>query len=231
MQIYMEHFWEQGERTERNQDSLAFCQFVVSRKRCAIAVVCDGIGSLENSEESSGFVTEQAVNWFCRDGPKLFSKRLNKRKIKRAGQRLLFGLHLQMKDSGRKIGTTVSMLLLIERNYFIWNVGDSRIYLKRKRKELILLTKDDVESGYLTRCVGSFPWKGIEMKSGRIKSGDSMFICTDGFWKFLTKEILNTVLTTEANEEKMKRILREVNGRNRRRGEKDDSSAILVIAI
>lgn len=231
MQIFMEYFWSQGVKTLRNQDSLSFCQFVANRKRCAVAVVCDGIGSLENSEESSGFVTEQALRWFCSDGPALFSGHFNRKRILRAGKRFLFEMHVKMEKTGEKMGTTVSMLLLAEKTCYLWNAGDGRIYFKRGKKPVKLLTKDDFREGCLTKCVGSFSWSGVNVRTGKLKKGDTFLICTDGFWKLLTGNILDTVMKTEASEKKMKRVLREVNERNRRRGEKDDSTAVLLTVM
>ena len=73
MQIFSTYYWEKGFKTEKNQDSLALCQMVVQRKRCLMAVVCDGIGSLPDAEKASGFVTEQLVYWFYHTGPRVFT--------------------------------------------------------------------------------------------------------------------------------------------------------------
>ena len=232
MQIFTEYCWNKGEKTEKNQDSLAFCQIVTGRKRCLLAVVCDGIGSLSQSEEASGFVTEQLIVWFCRDGPKIFKGKVRKGRILRAGQRTLYRLHDRMKQGAPATGTgtTVSMIILVERRFFWWNAGDGRIYQGRRGKIPKLLTRDDVLNHRLTRCVGSFSWQGVAVKSGYLRRKDTFLLCTDGFWGRLSKEALQAILMCNqgGRQGQMQRMLREVVAQNRARGERDDASAIFI---
>lgn len=91
MHIFTEYYWKKGQKTEENQDSLAICQMVVRRKRCMMAVVCDGIGSLPHSEQTSGYVTEQLVSWFYRAGPKLLGGKRSSQQILNAGKESFTG--------------------------------------------------------------------------------------------------------------------------------------------
>lgn len=232
MHIFTEYDWKKGQKTEENQDSLAICQMVVRRKRCMMAVVCDGIGSLPCSEQASGYVTEQLIRWFYQAGPKLFGGRKSSRQILNAGTRELYRLHRQMKEcrEGIRMGTTLSMLVVAEKRFFVWNAGDSRIY-QSNRGKAELLTKDDSMEGRLTRCIGSFSWKGVFTGRGRVRRDTVFLVCSDGFYRKMPKEVLEADVPkrAEAAEQRAKALLREAAMRNVSHGEKDDMSAIYVI--
>jgi len=234
MQIFTAYCWEKGLKTEKNQDSLAICQMVVKRKRCLLAVVCDGIGSFKDSEKASGYVTEQMIGWFYRAGPKLFGTYKTAKTILNMGKKELYKIHGQlkkysMKNDGLNLGCTLSMLLVIGRIYYIWNVGDSRIYLGR-RKNIHALTKDDLLRGMLTRCIGSFSWKNTFSCHGKIRRKDTFLVCSDGFYRRISEQNLRELLAVKRirSECQAKRCLQEIEKRNRARGEKDDSTAVFI---
>lgn len=229
MQIFTAAFWEKGVKTSKNQDSLALCQMIIRRKRCLMAAVCDGIGSIPDSEIASGFVTEQLVNWFYRDGPRLFAGPCGFRKVENTVKRELYRIRQQFEKYEGKQGCTLSMLLIIDRKYFLWHAGDSRIYRGRGKK-VKQMTADDVYQGMLTNCIGTFPWKGVITQRGYLKKKDTFLVCSDGFYKRITKEEMDAVLLGEdaCGERKAKRVLKEAAARARMRGEKDDLSALYV---
>ena len=231
MLIFTDYYWRKGEKTEKNQDSLAICQMVVRRRRCLMVLVSDGIGSFEESEKASGFVTEQLIGWFYRLGPKLFHRRRKRRRIVNAVKRELDRVRKRMQEGWgeKKAGATLSMLLLVGRDFYIWNIGDSRIYQKKKEK-VTQLTKDDSRKGMLTKCIGTFPGRQFFVSYGRIRKGDAFLVCSDGFYRRLTPADLLAVLRAGSGPAciRPKAILREAAEQNRVRGEGDDVSAVLV---
>lgn len=229
MHIFTAYYWEKGYRTEKNQDSLAVCQMVVRRKRCLMAVVCDGIGSLQDAEKASGFVTEQLVNWFYHAGPRVFGRK-SSRAILNAVKREIYRIHQEFrKNSNEALGCTLSLLLVLNRRYFVWNAGDSRIYGGRRGK-VKLLTKDDVWKGMLTKCIGNFPWRGVTASKGWVRKNDTFLVCSDGFYRRLLQRELQAVLRGEqiCTERQAQNLLREAASRIRSKDEKDDISAIYV---
>ena len=148
MQFFTEYVWKKGEKASKNEDSLAICQMVAGRRRCLMVLICDGIGSLEESEKASGFVTEQMIRWFYQTGPRLLGRKRSGRSLENAVRRQLWRISGQMAEAfqDRKTGTTFSMLLLVQKRYFIWNVGDSRIY-RKIAKDIRQLTEDDTRAG------------------------------------------------------------------------------------
>ena len=240
MHVFMEYSWKQGERTPVNQDSLAFCQMVVRRRRCVLGAVCDGIGSMPGSEEAGGFVTEQLLQWFCREGPGLFGAGSRKKRICNAGIRLLHRIHLELvkrctvqEEDGTRIlprGTTVTALLVVESRYYWWHAGDSRLYYAGKRKPLKQLTTDHVRQGKLEKCVGSVAFRGASTGTGRIRGGASFLLCTDGFYRRLPVAWLERFLQEglSRTEAQTGRMLRDMILQNTDAGEKDDSTALYI---
>ena len=53
MQFLSEIYWDRGAR-ESNQDSVSLQQVSIRGKRAVMALVCDGIGGLEQGEIASG---------------------------------------------------------------------------------------------------------------------------------------------------------------------------------
>lgn len=229
MHSFTATFWEKGSKTAKNQDSLALCQMVVRRKRCLMAVVCDGIGSIPDAEQASGFVTEQLVNWFYHEGTKVFARRHTFRAVQNAVKREIYRIRRQFDRVSGKQGCTLSMLLLVDGRYFIWHVGDSRIYRGRKRNAKALTT-DDVYRGMLTKCIGTFPWKGVVAHKGHLWKKDTFLVCSDGFYKKLSDKELETVLLGAqiCGERQAQKMLVEAATRIRAKGESDDISAIYI---
>ena len=229
MHFCTSYYWEGGSKTEKNQDSLALCQMVANRKRCLMATVCDGIGSLPDSERASGYVTEQLIKWFFDKGSKVLGKGIYSGRLKNIVKRELYRIRKEFEIAYTgQWGCTLSMVLICGRCAHIWNVGDGRIYLGRMGK-CKLLTVDDVRKGMLTKCIGSYKWQGVFYRRMHIKQKDCLLVCSDGFYsRFNTteiKSIMNVKVISEAQTEK---LLGEAVLRLRSWGEHDDISVIYI---
>lgn len=144
------------------------------------------------------------------------------------------------KDKGIKLGTTVAAVLFIDGVYMAMSVGDSRIYVIQDN-ELQQITHDhsfvqkEMDEGRMTekeasesdkksvllQCVGASPVVKPDFKRGRLKDGDSAFICSDGLWrKITTEEIIEQVQN--------KKGLKELTELVKQRGETDNISGIVV---
>lgn len=229
MHFFTAYCWDGGSKTAKNQDSLALCQMVVRRKRCLMAVVCDGIGSLADSERISGFVTEQLVTWFFGNGANVMGKSIYKGMMKNIVKRELYRIRGEICNvCEAQCGCTLSMLLICEHNFWIWNVGDSRVYRGHGKNDTVL-TKDDTYRGMLTKCLGNFKWQGIYFKKGHVGKKDTFIICTDGFYRMLSQNEMHMILSKKVYSEKQaEKLLNEAVLRLKAKGEKDDISAIYV---
>lgn len=185
MRYVTAHIWEKGQR-EINEDSVAILNLALNNKSMLLAVVADGIGGMEKGEVAASEITlrlklafEKAVTKYGKiKGIAYFKNHLLK-EIYCCHKRILeYG-----KKEGIKLGTTCSLICLMDKKGFLIHLGDSRIY-KRRGESLKLLTKDDVNlEGQLTKCVGAGKYRGIYYKKVKLKANEEFLICTDGFYK------------------------------------------------
>lgn len=141
------------------------------------------------------------------------------------------------------MGTTLSVLVLVNHWALVAHVGDSRIY--RLRGDILeQLTEDhtmaqlSVEMGYikpkhvsknplrhiLTQAIGE-ELDEIQTKKEEIKAGDIFLLCTDGLYGILSDDEIREIIQDEgANPGVCERLLETA----REKGGQDDATVILV---
>lgn len=237
-------YWERGSVAEVNQDSLALLQVLTARGRVLMAAVCDGMGGLAQGETASGYVTERLQEWFYESLLRSVQKKKPYWVIRRSLNRLVYHMQEQLMRYGGqediRLGTTMTVLVLWEKTYLIWHLGDSRAYHlrgcgkgRRKLPEIRCMTKDHVrERNKLTKCVGSFGYMEPDFRMGTLQEGQAMLLCSDGFRHCVTEQELADALRPEQirEEEQIARRLKEIGGACMKRGERDNLSAVYVKA-
>jgi len=221
--------WEQGKRVE-NEDSIAVMNITADRHPLIMAVVADGIGGLNRGEVASSMVTyslktafEQATRHY---------RCLNLRSLRSTMLRELYKCHLNLVSLGEregiKLGTTLSLIVLMGKRGFLISVGDSHIYrINGEGRDNSLLTRDYVSNNRLTRCIGTGEYYRPQTKKIRIKDGMYYLLCTDGFYRRNTIELL-TVDSETVSIYSMDAWLKRMHNRAVSRGEKDNSSAVII---
>ncbi len=237
MKVISEVYWDKGGRTV-NQDSVSLQQVSIRGKRAVFALVCDGIGGLQQGEEASGFVAERMTEWFYTEAIRMLRKKKGRKKIGRAGLRALYGCNGEMGTyagrCGIKMGTAVTMVLISGGRYLSWHSGDTRLYRVnpgRGRKRMKQLTADHTaDYRTLVRCVGSFPWKEPDVSGGRLKRNCVLLLCTDGFRNRVPEEKIGEALQPSflISQEQMGKRLRELSAYGKRNGETDNRSAVVI---
>lgn len=243
-------YWNRGKSRVVNQDSLILLQALTSQGRVLMAAVCDGMGGMDMGECASGYLAEELVTWFY-DG---LLTAIGKKKplwiIRRSAERKIYQIQSRIKryadKRSLKMGTTLSMLVLWEKRYMIWHLGDSRIYRLRQGLEIKgrqnkgsgkgiprriqLMTKDHADSeGRLFKCVGSFGFFVPYFRMGNVKKGEAFLICSDGFRNRIGADEIGDVLTPgHMREDIIRKRLREIGEAVQRRGERDDLSAVYI---
>lgn len=235
-------YWCRGRVAEVNQDAVVLQQVLTCRGRVLMAAVCDGMGGISFGEEVSGYVAEQLRDWFYRDLLHMIRRRKPFWVIRRSLDRLAFHMQRQMeKHAAREeisLGTTMTVLVLWERTYLIWHLGDSRAY-RLRGGHIEQLTEDHVQgTEKLTKCLGSFGWFVPAHRMGSLRKGDGILLCTDGFRRRVSKEELCSVMSFDAaclwepaGEERIGRRLKEIGGACMKRGETDNLSAVYVRCV
>ena len=125
------------------------------------------------------------------------------------------------------MGTTMTIVEIDqEKVLHLAHVGDSRCYVLNNRN-LIQLTKDENVPGYqnvLTQALGSKEKLKIQTKDFQLKSGDVVFLCTDGVYNEIGDEYLKNKLMDGVTAES---LISEVLLQN----PKDNISAIIINVI
>ena len=214
----MKHFTYQygalsdpGDRRAENQDSILCCTEAADAPRnpdfceAGLFLVADGMGGLSYGSQVSSYAAEQFHRWWNEDFPQMIrAGRTSGADIRELLEQEIWDINNHIYEfkerEGCRCGSTISVLLLYKGNYYIENLGDSRIYRFRKRK-LEQLTRDqslaeqllreqklnpeDVEAfpqkHVLTMCLGMFPVARSEFETGKLEPGDCFLLCSDGF--------------------------------------------------
>jgi serine/threonine protein phosphatase PrpC len=145
--------------------------------------------------------------------------------------------------SGAVTGSTVAVLIALERHVLSLWAGDSRIYRARGR-QLVQITHDHSEtqervdqglippseadqaegSNVITRAVGGAPELFLDIELTELCDGDTFLLCTDGLYRELTKSTLLLHLSGSDPEAMCGGLISEaLEGRCR-----DNASAVVV---
>lgn len=247
--VYVSAHTDIGDRKKTNQDSIFFKSDVINNHRVCMFIVADGCGGLRFGEEVSNLI----VTYFSRFWNDEFKKTISAKKIDMC--EIDTCLNRAMEDVNQKarefskqvkagVGSTLTMLVSADNKYIVKNVGDSRVYLKRKNK-IIQLTEDQslvadlVRSGELTKeeaknhkkknvltmCVGAFDDLKVYTGSGVIKDKDTFILCSDGLHNHVSAETMLEILKAEKYDfEEKAQILRE----SIEKGNADDNVSSVV---
>lgn len=238
-----------------NQD--AFCLKIAKTptSNIAFAVMCDGMGGLNNGEYASALVVNAFSNWFEKELPSIADKNLYMNSVTERWKEIVL-------DQGRKIleygqsrnislGTTLTVLLIVNDKYANIHVGDSRLY--KITDSMHQLTKDqtvaaheieqqrmtvaeaktDRRSNILLQCVGASKVIEPDVQIGTLSENDAFMLCSDGFRHQVSDEEMYGVLAPQllTSEKVMKKSLVDLVELNKARNEKDNITAILIKAI
>lgn len=243
-----------GTTRDSNQDSVYAGTVKTPLGNAFMGVVCDGMGGLSNGEFASRTVLNFFQNWFlnefvCNMPLSYISEFVFSQwwvLIDKANNVLLE----LSEDSGEQMGTTLSVLLIINGEYYAAQVGDSRIYL-RTNENVSQVTNDhsyvmeQVQKGMmtetearlsekrnvLTRCIGAVKETVGDFYNGAVQSGDSFLISSDGFHGGTSLKEIGAILT-ELNSCKHSKVEKTLNNYidfRKNAGEKDNITAVVVI--
>lgn len=234
MRYLSDVYWNRGRVAEKNQDAVVLQQVLTRRGRVILAAVCDGMGGISCGEAASAYVAEELKEWFYTE---LFAMiRKNKRYwvIRRSLDRLIFYMQGQLKRYGAQedisLGTTLTVLVLWERTWLLWHLGDSRVYRLRARGMEQLTTDHTRDAGKLTKCLGSFGYFTPQHGIGVLRPGEGILLCSDGFRRQITERELQEVMDPRelTGEEQIGRRLKEIGEACMKRGERDNLSAVYI---
>lgn len=245
---------DKGDTRKINQDSMLLTSLETEHRRCLLASVCDGMGGLAEGEKASGMAVKALEDWFHTSFPSFIGKDgVIYRDTLYAGLRDIAyeidrAIRNYEKTAGVVCGTTMTLILTLGDRFVTMNIGDSRVYVIRDGR-LHHLTKDqtyvqvkyeegedlyELEHGkmrsYLIQCLGAGDVPRPVFSSGTIKKGDLYLLCSDGFRHEISDDEIAIACTPGRirSEDDMEHIGTDLIQMNRRRGEKDNITLIMV---
>lgn len=207
----------------KNEDTSFLRIGVINHKlNLAIAIIADGMGGYDAGDIASQFVVKRIVDWWDHHLHHLIEKNLSLMEISKQLVTVLRNANDELvrkaKTEGKRMGTTLSLLLLFNGNYRILHAGDSRIYKFSLIKLSFLnqqsisayeqLTEDQSwvglqeKQGRLTKeaarlhpkrsvllqCIGIDPKLDIFVTGGSYSTEDIFFLCSDGYYSLFSDE-------------------------------------------
>ena len=240
---------EVGLKKSCNQDSVILKRAKFKGEEVCIGIICDGMGGLSCGELASKSIAEAFSDWFLYSYSKyesIWDESRMREDIRSIISSENEGLLHYGKEHGIYLGTTVTAFLLAGNRFFVWHVGDSRLY-KISSSKIERLTNDhtviakEIAEGRLTekeakkdprrnvllQCIGATSDVNPDMFCGEVEKGDILLLCSDGFRHEISeKEILNMLL--KCDNSKFNEKLRELIDLNLKRKELDNISVALV---
>lgn len=242
-----------GNTKKTNQDSFTVKVINSPMGKLAFAIMCDGMGGLAKGEVASASVVTAFDKWVKENLPNMTKEQLTEKFIRQEWTDLLVGYNEKIKIYGKKsgvnLGTTATVLLLSEDNYYIANVGDTRAYEMTYEGKCIL-TKDqtvvarEVEQGILTeeqahtdprrsvllQCIGASDKVYPEFFFGQAQKDAVYMLCTDGFRHEITFDEIYEYLCPEqmTEENKMRDNIATLINMDKQRNERDNISVVAV---
>lgn len=237
-----------GRKRRHNEDAL------LCAPERGLFVVADGLGGHASGEVASQEAVETILSWLIRedaviqqlhrtpDNPRALAaaRRTVENAVKGATYHIFSMAEQDTAKSG--MGTTISLLLVVDHIGLVAQVGDSRIY--RMRQGVVEQLTDDhtlvamqVRDGLLTaeeatrvphrnvitRAVGSHDYVEVDTLATEVLPGDTFLLCTDGLHGYLDVEELPMFLT-EPPELAAPMLVDLAN----QRGGKDNITAVVV---
>lgn len=186
-----------------NQDALTVKVANTAYGEAAFAVMCDGMGGLEQGEVASSMVVHAYEQWFLKEFPRLLAGGFSSEQLERIWHKLANDCNVEVMDYGKgqqtAMGTTLTAILLIGGYYYISHIGDCRIYVMGNgmaqltndqtyvAREVALghmtpeQARNDSRRNVLLQCIGTVKRVEPDFLHGECYADDSFIICSDGF--------------------------------------------------
>lgn len=234
MECISNFIWEKNGRAQ-NEDALTFKHVAKKGKDYFLAVVCDGIGGLPEGENASSFVADSMGKELMR---LLEVKRtINMKKWRNAFLRKIYQCHKQLlaygKEKGIRLGTTVSMIFLCDGKGYILHVGDSAVFIgKRRLKRWTSVQR--TKNGALKQAVGAGRELKVEWRRFSVRKGNIILLASDGFYqrieeKLTDKDMVKELRKRNVRGEELGIWLRSKVNIAKRMGERDNATAVCMV--
>ena len=252
MDFIAEAHTDVGIKKKTNQDSILIQMADTTAGKVVFAAVCDGMGGLAKGEVASASLIRACASWFQEVFPVLLDQGIEEETLKESLETVIRDKNNHIMEYGRtsgvSLGTTVVLLLIVKRRYYILNVGDSRVYkitdsVRQLTKDQTFIqremdmgrmtpeqAKTDPQRNVLLQCVGAGDYLEPDFYSGEVAARENYMLCSDGFRHIITEEELFQYLNQQAanTEQTMKECMKYLTDLNKYRREQDNISVVLI---
>ena len=197
-----------GHKKRSNQDRILVRVGEVDSKEFGLFVIADGMGGLSHGEKAADIAVQESDRWWNSDLRILIQKnKVTKDNIVNTLNDLVQEIHQIIVEESNKLGesmgTTVTILLVINNQYYTVHVGDSRVY--EVAQHVIQITKDhswvqsEIDAGRLTeqeaavhpkrnaliQCAGMPGKPKVHNRNGAMRNNSAFLLCSDGFYHYI----------------------------------------------
>lgn len=234
-----------GNIRKTNQDGWLMKHVQHGHNQLIMAVVCDGMGGTSRGDIARDLTLEQLNYWW--EALVAGLEQINEdslSSISKSAELLLKKINDKIcefiESSDQTTGTTLSMMFMFNKRFFIKHIGDSRIY-SLQQNQLMQLTEDQAverinpKTGrykrYLVNCLGFRKYNGPSSIEGSL-TGDAVFLLTtDGLHEFIDEDWFEgQVLPLEKKFSKHKKIVAQLFNKVKT-GQAPDNMTILAFRV
>ncbi len=198
-----------GNRRSGNQDSLITRRGEIDGQEFFLLAVADGMGGMAQGDQASYTAALLLDQWWDAELPLLLVRQpFSWQELSASLSAVIDYINWTIRNqtpAGVKSGTTLSLLFLLHGQYLLKQVGDSRIYLFRK-KQVLQLTRDqtwcqqEIDQGRLSpeealthrmrhvliSALGVQEDYQCQEEQAPVCGGDWFLLCSDGFYNELS---------------------------------------------
>lgn len=221
-----------------NQDAIVVKTLKKRKQMLAVGAVFDGIGGLEHGELASGLLAQELTEWIG-----LLPSRVDLLKVE---PDILFAhftdeaellnekLCMFIRKHGICTGSTMSAIMIVQDQYYVIQVGDSRVY--RFHQFLEQLTDDETKyeekEGRIRKKLSNYMGKKENLEfiayRGKVTPGDCFLFCSDGFYHHLLATDITGLIHDDLKEKELETELGQLIKQMILRGERDNISVGIV---
>lgn len=248
---------DKGSSKKKNQDSLYAGSIGSGDLHTVFGIICDGVGSYGSSEIASSCAVSAFRDWFlkcCSNISDIADDDEFRSKLYECWTAVFDNLNEYIfrfaEINGIKLACTLSCILIRKDRYYILHIGDTRIYrISRTIEQLTedhtvternirqgLISRDNAENDSgrhtLTKCLAAKRHISPDFYSGELNDTAKFLICSDGFRNNTAPETLLKVFRENRKISKaaLRSAAKNVIRRDRKKGEKDNISAVIIQA-
>ncbi len=226
-----------GRKRKSNEDS------ILANNAQNIFIIADGMGGLAGGREASRLAVETVMNYLTDKNEIEDPIRMLSDSLEEANS----ALYAYSKQSlgNRKVGTTLTALMIKESKYYIGHIGDSRCY-RLRLSDMKTITEDQTlvndllkqgritaeqaiihpERHIITEAVGISESISALFYQGEIRPKDIYLLCTDGLYDLVNEDEIKKEMETARSD--LTRAADNLISTANRMGGDDNISLILV---